>query len=128
MKYKSIATPKPVAGQGGFPKPKVVPNQSMSLAEILQRFTRGEPLNIGRGTPTYYEAGEDDLEKISTLDLVERQEFIDKQKAVRATYDKQEKRRARILKEQFEERAKAEIKAEMEAKKQQKGDKPENAK
>ncbi|QCQ85055.1 hypothetical protein [Blackfly microvirus SF02] len=92
MKFKSIATPAPSPGQTIPGKYLVQPNQTMSLSEILERFTRGEPLSIGKPEPTYHES-EDDLEKISHMDPVDKQEFIDRQKETQKRFDKEEKQR-----------------------------------
>lgn len=103
MKYKSIASPEPSVGLVCPEKKSVVPSMALSLEEILRRFTRGEPLNIGRGDPEY-DDGPDDLEKVANMDLVDREEYIDKLKATQKAYDKQESRkkgeeRARLEKE-----------------------------
>lgn len=107
MKFKSISVGGNSQGMTITAKKQVVPNQSMSLQEILERFTRGEALAIGRGTPEYHES-EDDLEKLKNSDLVDRQEYLDKLKATQGNYAKQEKRKeaARLKKLEEEERAK----------------------
>lgn len=51
-----------------------VPDQSMSLKEILDRFARGLPVT-GARVPMYDE--EDDMPDIRTLDLAERQEYAE---------------------------------------------------
>lgn len=71
----------------------VVPNMSLSLQEILERFTRGEPLEIGKDY-NYDEQGDDDLEKVRHMDLVDRQEYVDKLKQTKKFYTAQEKARA----------------------------------
>jgi len=108
MKFKSSAFPNPCLGQKDFGPVLVVPNQAMSLEEILERFTRGEPVAVGRET-SYHES-DDDLEKVSKMDLVERDEYIDKLKQTQKDYEKQEKRkvakeREKLLKEAAEKLA-----------------------
>lgn len=111
MKFISTAIPKPALGasfEGVLDC--TVPDQSMTLQEILDRFTRGEVLPIGK-TVQYHES-EDDLEKVSHLDLVDRAEFIESQKETRRKFEKQEKakkereRLAVLKKIEEEERAK----------------------
>lgn len=68
-----------------------VPNQSMSLEEILNRFIRQEPLAIGKDV-SYHES-EDDLEKLQRLDPVDRQAYIKKMQAVQDQFNAQEEKR-----------------------------------
>lgn len=96
MKFKSNALPIPSIGISfkGV-KDQVVPDQSLSLREILERFTRGESL------PIHHEPSEGiqdvDLEKIRHADLVEQHEFIDSLKEVQVKYDSQEREKAAKL-------------------------------
>lgn len=92
--YRAIAVPKPSKGISfaGI-KSIVVPDQSYSLKEILQRFTRGESMPVlheGR----YDETTDIDLEKVKHLDLVDKHELIQQQKTFRAQH--QEKETARL--------------------------------
>lgn len=50
-----------------------VPDQTMSLREILDRFARGLP--VGGHKVPLYDDGENDLPNFQTLDLAERQEL-----------------------------------------------------
>lgn len=92
MKFKSIASPEPSLGVKARSKKLVQPNMALSLEEILRRFTRGEPLAIGQ--EGNYHDGPDDLEKVRNMDLVDREEYINKMKATQKGYHKQEKDRA----------------------------------
>lgn len=92
MKYKSIASPEPSVGLKITEPKAVVPNMALSLQEILARFTRGEPLEIGR--EGNYDDGPDDLEKVSHMDLVDKEEYVEKLKATTKQWEKQEKERA----------------------------------
>lgn len=57
----------------------VVPNQSMTLHEILRRFVRRESLPVMKeGT---YQTGFGDLEKIQNYDITEKMDVVDKIKA-----------------------------------------------
>jgi len=112
MKFISIASPVLGAGQRFSGKKLVVPNQAISLQEILERFTRGEPVAVGQDV-SYHES-DDDLEKIQYMDLTERDEFIAQQKETQKSYAKQEKRKKaeadRKLREEAIEKLKAEEK------------------
>lgn len=106
MKYKSISVPAPSPGELGGRKKLVVPNQALSLQEILERFTRKEALPIGRDA-NYHES-DDDLEKVAHFDLVDKEEFSDKLMETQKTYKKQEAERllaARRAKEAADEAA-----------------------
>lgn len=98
MKFRAIANPRPSKGVDvGDPK-LVRPNMAMSLEEILHRFTRNEPLEIGR--QANYDDGPDDLEKLRFADLVDRDEAIQKQVDKRKQFDREEReRKAKRLKD-----------------------------
>lgn len=113
MRFKSIANPGPSEGIRITDKKAVRPNMSMSLQEILERFTRGEALEIGRDVE--YDDGDDDLEKVAHMDLVDRAEFVDRLKHTARQYEKQEKAKAKKEAERLY--AEAVKKAEEEAKK-----------
>lgn len=110
MEYKKSSIPDPWTGVDySDVEDTVVPDQSMSLEEILLRFTRGEPLPVGMDV----QEGEDsdnplniDLEKIANSDLVDREEFIEKLKEVQRQYNDQEEQKAQAeakrKKEEFE--------------------------
>lgn len=91
MKYKSksIGDGKSLGLSFDGVEELTVPNQSMSLEEILQRFVRKEKLPIGKDVQ--YHETDYDLEKLSRMDLTERDEFIAAQKEVQARYDRQKK-------------------------------------
>lgn len=100
MKYKLSSIPEPALGVDYSEEVDlVVPDQSMSLEEILYRFTRGESLPVG--FDVNFDEDSDmsnplnvDLEKIANSDLVDREEFIDKLKDVQRRYNEQEKAKA----------------------------------
>lgn len=53
-----------------------VPNQSMSIQEIVKRYRAGMPVDVPAGTPLYTGDGEP-LANMDHLDLVDRQAYID---------------------------------------------------
>lgn len=126
MKFRSNAIPNPSVGKSYEGEIELtVPDQTMSLREILERFTRNEPLPIGKEV-SYHES-EDDLEKIQHMDLVDRAEYVEKLKETQRKYDKQEK--ARKEKERLEIRKKLEAEeAEKLKKKEESKDSSESAK
>lgn len=103
-KFKSIAWPAPTAGIAGGRKKLTVPNQALSLEEILRRFTRGESLEIGKDG-TFDDEGDDDLEKVAHMDLVDREEYVNKLKQTEKDYEKQEKGKAKKERERLDKLA-----------------------
>lgn len=59
-----------------FGKPVTVPNQSMSLAEIIKRFTRGESLPVDHNEGTY-ETRFGDLDALKRMDVTERMDVLE---------------------------------------------------
>lgn len=104
MKFRTRAIPEPSKGLD-FSKEivLVVPDQSLSLEEILERFTRGEELPV-KFDGEYLEESDVDLEKLGKFDLVEKAEYVEKLKAVQADYAAQEAEKQRA---EDEARAKA---------------------
>lgn len=129
MKFKSIALPRATPGvivvgtmedeEGKEIKGKlVVPDQSLSLHEIIARFTRGEAVPVGHDVQ--FHESEDDLEKVAKKDLVDRAEFVDKLKRTQAEFKKQEARNAAKAKKKLEDEALEKARKEL----QEKGLKP----
>lgn len=107
MQFKSKACPRPSDGHKTKGGKIVIPDQSMSLQTILERFTRNEALPIGRDG-NYHES-EDDLEKVANSDLVDKAEFVDKMKQTKKNYEKQERKRQEAVKKAAEEKIEQEI-------------------
>lgn len=112
IKFKSVAYPTPSDGVSYKDvEDQVVPDDSMSLQEILERFTRREELPIGRahsyGNPDVERVLDIDLEKVQFADLTERDAFREQVAQVRATYEKQMAAKAAIDKQKAAEAAKA---------------------
>lgn len=107
--YKQSA--RPMADKGisfkGVPN-ILVPDQGMSLNDILKRFTRGEAVPVGQ--PVHYEDAGDrfdiDVEKMQFADMTERAEFSKKLQEVRDEYDRQMKEKAKADKAKAEAEAK----------------------
>lgn len=112
MIYRKSRIPLPSKGLVNTAKKIVVPDQSMSLQEILTRFTRGEPLAVAH--PEAYGGNEDledelnlDLEKVAKSDLTERDELAEKIRGIRDEHEKAEKT-AKQKKAEAQAKAKAE--------------------
>lgn len=112
MKYKACVYPKPSKGQRTSSEKLVVPNQALSLQEILQRFTRNEAVAVGKDAK--FHESEDDLEKIAHGDLVDRQEFADRLKDVQSKYERQEKKRQEDERKRIEAEALEKARKELE--------------
>ncbi|QXP07928.1 MAG: hypothetical protein [Arizlama microvirus] len=103
MKFKSLSIPPRAKGQHTDREKLTVPNQSMSLHEILERFTRNETLPIGR--ECQYHESDDDIEKMSKMDLVDRHEYAEMLKQTQKSYDLQQKKKAEKAQKKLEEEA-----------------------
>jgi hypothetical protein len=75
--FKNIMNYKPYNGEVNNQQSLTVPDQAMSIKEILSRFSRG--LNVNGFTPIYddVETTDDFLPDPRTLDLAERQEYAE---------------------------------------------------
>lgn len=93
MKYKSVSIPAPSKG-ADYSKEvdQVVPDQSMSLEEILRRFTRGEAVPAGHDV-AFDDDSDIDMEKLATADLVDKAEMAQQMRDVQSKFDEQEKSR-----------------------------------
>lgn len=102
-----------------------LPDQSLSLQEILDRFTRNEPLPVDMGGEY---SGEDDfdnplnvdIEKLARADITEKAEYYNALEELKKRYMDQEKK---VLEEEETARKKAEaerIRAEVLAENQPK--------
>lgn len=97
----------------------VVPDQSMSLEEILHRFVRGDELNIG-GDIGYGDNQDEDLdnplsvdvEKIRHMDLVELDELRERVQDARKRFETDEKDRKAKAEAEAEKRSKEREEAE----------------
>lgn len=115
MKYKKTSIPNPSLGVDYSKEvDQVVPDQSMSLQEILARFTRGEPVPVGHETSEGIQ--EDDLEKLKHADLVDKAEYKEKLEEIKTKYEKQEAAKAKKQKQKEAEELEAQIIAKYEAK------------
>lgn len=54
------------------PTSKTVPEQSLSIGEIVRRFTRGIPVGSIQKRPIYSEQSDFDLEKLGRMDFAEK--------------------------------------------------------
>lgn len=113
MKFRAIANPKPSEGCSKWDKNQVVPDQSLSLAEILRRFVRGEAVPVGLSTFGVDDGEQDheldvDLEKLAHADLTEKDEWKEKARELQRKYERQEKAKAdKAAKKAAEDREKA---------------------
>lgn len=74
MKVRNWLNAKPSLGEFNRLPSMTVPDQTMSIPDILDRYTRGLPIG-GAKVPIFDE--EDDLPDIRTLDLAEREEMAE---------------------------------------------------
>jgi len=92
--------PRPLVGESNFPESETIPDQSLSIQEILDRHTRG--LRTPDSMAGYYDEGVDPLNldgvDFNSLDLAEKMDVIRNHKAkaakMRSQYESNEKKRA----------------------------------
>lgn len=93
-------------------KGKTIPDQSMSIQEIVRRFVRGLPADVEHRNPIYVDQSEVDLEKVSRLDFGEKHALAQEMSAQNQRFvDAVANEQARRVKEQSD--AEAEEKREM---------------
>lgn len=59
----------------GRRKSRTIPDQSMSIQEIVKRFVRGVPVDIVQREAVYSDQNDHDLEKLSRMDFGEKAEY-----------------------------------------------------
>lgn len=76
-------------------KSRVIPDQSLSIAEIVKRYVRGVPVDILQREPVYTEQTTEDLEKLSRMDFGEKHAYAQElgERAARLKADYQERDR-----------------------------------
>lgn len=92
MKFKNSAVEPPRAGIDYTKEVELtVPDDAMSLQEIIERFVRGEELAIGKDV-SFHES-EDDLEELNRMDMVDKAAYIKRMKEVQNQFEAQEAER-----------------------------------
>lgn len=96
-------------------KSVVVPDQSLSIKEIVSRYVRGVPADVIRREAVYVDQNDFDLEKLSRMDFAEKAEIASqlKTEAERITSEYNERvttAKEEQAKKESEENAKAEDK------------------
>lgn len=125
MRFKSQSFPLPSEGMRTTTGKQVQPNQAMSLETILERFTRNEPVAVGKDMQ--YHESDDDLEKVRNMDLVDREEYINKLKSTQNDFEKQEKEKEKAARKAANDKILEEEKAKL-AKQKKEGGEPDPAK
>lgn len=93
-----------------------VPDQSMSIREIVKRFVRGIPVDIRQRDPVYLDQSDHDFEKLSRMEFGEKAELADQLGAHAADLQREHNDKVRQRAEE-EANAKAQRLKERKAKK-----------
>lgn len=97
-----------------------VPDQALSIREILERFTRGEAVPVGMRTGFGLDDVDNplnvDFEKLAVADLVDKQEYSDALSELKKRYEAQEERKRTAAAKKAKEDAKVRFEAELRAK------------
>lgn len=76
-------------------KSVVIPDQSLSVQEIVKRYVRGVPVDVIQRERVYIDQNEFDLEKLSRMDFAEKLEYAsalaDKAKRLKSELDEHER-------------------------------------
>lgn len=67
--YKSRNNAEPAKGEVNYSPSLTIPNEAMSLREIMDRYARGLPLSRSNKTEVYH--GEEEMPDLHTMDLSE---------------------------------------------------------
>lgn len=87
----------------GARKSKTVPDQSMSISEIVRKFVRGIPVDVVQRQGVFVDQNEHDLEKLSRMDFAEKSELASEMREHTeqvVTDIEERKQRAKKVKEQ----------------------------
>lgn len=93
-----------------------IPDQSLSIQEIVRRFVRGIPVDVIQRTPIYNDQSGHDLEKLSRMDFGEKYEYAQAMAAqaaqLKSDLDEAVRSARRVAQaEQAQKKAEAAIKA-----------------
>lgn len=115
IEFKAKSWPAPTVGQAKWPNKITVPDQSMSLKEILERFVRENrnPISQDSFSSDEQDAGKmldhgRDLEKMPYMDLVEKDDVIAEAKKIQERFQLEDRNRR---KKRWDDRMKAEVDA-----------------
>lgn len=119
MRYVKSSIPMPSLGIRITEPTQVVPDQSLSLKEILHRFVRQEALPVSHQgqygseimDPEVDNPLNVDLEKLRYADLTEKDEYKEATKQVQREYDAQEKAKADKARKEAQEKAEKDFEA-----------------
>lgn len=107
INYRSI---RPKCTTAKLRKSMAVPDQSLSVIEIANRYIKGLPIDLVKRDPVFVEQSDHDLERLSRMDFAEKAEFADQMlsqaEAIKADYTDRE--RARLAKRETARKAKLE--------------------
>lgn len=95
-----------------------MPDQSMSIREIVRRFVRGIPVDVIQHEPVYSENDEHDLEKLSRMDFGAKAEFAEALGREAAQLESELNERVTTAREAQAKKAKEKAEAEAQAKEQ----------
>lgn len=109
----------PVVDFAKVRKSQTIPDQSMSIQEIVKRFVRGIPVDIVRREGVYVDQHDHDLEKLSRMDFGQKAEYAQALadranrlqadlKEQKASYDERKANEAKAAADKAQEAKKAE--------------------
>lgn len=104
---REIAFPKEVHGKPSL----TIPDQSLTIKEILQRYAQGLPLHASAQIPIYH--GDNEIPDLQRMDLAEREQYLNDLKQTVEDTKARINQQLEDEKRQQEEAAKQQAKAEL---------------
>lgn len=92
-------------------KSQTIPDQSMSIQEIVRRFVRGIPVDVVQRQPVYVDQSNHDLEAMSRMDFADKAFQAGEMRAQNEQVEAQIKAERQAMKEREAERKQSEDKA-----------------
>lgn len=65
----------PKVDYGKMRKSQTIPDQSMSIQEIVKRYVRGVPVDVQQRTPVYLDQSDHDMEMLGRMDFGQKAEY-----------------------------------------------------
>lgn len=83
-------------------KNRTIPDQSMSIKQIVEKYVRGIPVDVVKRQPVYIDQSQHDLEALSRMDFAEKAELAEQMRGEAQAMESQlnERERTRRANEQ----------------------------
>lgn len=90
-------------------KARVIPDQSLSVQEIVKRYVRGVPVDVIQRERVYVDQNDFDLEKLSRMDFADKLEYAallaDKAKQLKSDLEEHERSSSEVMAKKASDKA-----------------------